>query len=458
MKKIIFILVLVAAIGGNGLRAQDTIYLLDVRDLENYFIPPEWPRFPDDFTFNEYYEAYQVYIMFCGQNRSQMAEWGYRMLTDDTLDIYGIAAVLCPGNTMQNWLGMELTWDTSSLYAHTWLMLYDVESDTLHRLVDSSYTYVHSWQRPEHYVQFGWYNSYSGYGYPPLPLFERYFPSPVTVADSFYVGNVVPRDHPYIHSDISFPRVITEDLDNSLYQDTVDFFQRTHWKYYSSMFNTNYDYWTAGWSGEVPKTHPLIFPILSPPDTMDAPVDTITTGYLILHSGNTLVVAPGDTLVIGGDTLVVTGDTLVVTLGDTLVLGGSTFVVNPGDTLFVNPGDTLFVSPDGTVTAGPGGTFVVGSGSGTSDPGDDPGVGLRQADMLYRYTSVSPNPATQRATVTSSFGLERIEVYDPQGRQTLTLPATGYRATLDLSAWPRGTYLLRILTPLGTTTKKLLVQ
>ena len=193
-----------------------------------------------------------------------------------------------------------------------------------------------------------------------------------------------------------------------------------------------------------------MFPILTPEPVI--PSDTLTTGYLVLHSGNTLVVAPGDTLVIGGDTVIVTGDTLNITLGDTIVLGGSTFVVNPGDTLFVNPGDTLFVSPDGTVTVNPGGTVVVGSGSGT------PGVGLRQADMLYRYTAVSPNPATDRATVTSSFGLERIEVYDPQGRQTLTLPASGYRAVLDTRSWPRGTYLLRIHTPLGPTTKKLLLQ
>jgi len=29
---------------------------------------------------------------------------------------------------------------------------------------------------------------------------------------------------------------------------------------------------------------------------------------------------------------------------------------------------------------------------------------------------------------------------------------------LDVSSWPSGTYLLRITTPTGTTTKKLLIQ
>ncbi|MBP5546962.1 MAG: T9SS type A sorting domain-containing protein [Bacteroidales bacterium] len=54
--------------------------------------------------------------------------------------------------------------------------------------------------------------------------------------------------------------------------------------------------------------------------------------------------------------------------------------------------------------------------------------------------------------------MTQIEAFDEQGRLVQTLPATGLKATLDVSSWPRGTYLLRILTPAGPTTKKLLVQ
>ena len=105
---------------------------------------------------------------------------------------------------------------------------------------------------------------------------------------------------------------------------------------------------------------------------------------------------------------------------------------NPIDTTD-NPIDTT-VGPDSTLT------------------------GIGKVDMVGRYVSVSPNPAGDRATVVSSFGLTAIEAYDPQGRQLYTAPATGLKAGLDVSAWPRGTVLLHIHTPAGTAVKKLLLR
>ena len=88
----------------------------------------------------------------------------------------------------------------------------------------------------------------------------------------------------------------------------------------------------------------------------------------------------------------------------------------------------------------------------------DSTLGVKNVDMVGRYVSVSPNPAGDRATVLSSFGLTTIEAYDPQGRKLYTLPATGLKSELDVSAWPRGTVLLHIHTPAGTTVKKLLLR
>ena len=105
---------------------------------------------------------------------------------------------------------------------------------------------------------------------------------------------------------------------------------------------------------------------------------------------------------------------------------------NPIDTTD-NPIDTT-VGPDSTLT------------------------GIGKVDMVGRYVSVNPNPAGDRATVVSSFGLTAIEAYDPQGRQLYTAPATGLKAELDVSAWPRGTVLLHIHTPAGTTVKTLLLR
>ena len=103
-------------------------------------------------------------------------------------------------------------------------------------------------------------------------------------------------------------------------------------------------------------------------------------------------------------------------------------------------------------------SFGHGAIDTTLNPNDTTHVGLHQTDMLRLYTSVSPNPATGKARVTSSFGLTQIDVYDTRGRLLHSLPATGLKADLDVSSWPRGTYLLRIQTPAGPTTKKLLVQ
>ena len=100
--------------------------------------------------------------------------------------------------------------------------------------------------------------------------------------------------------------------------------------------------------------------------------------------------------------------------------------VNPDDSTGINPGDTLAV---------------------------------RSPALLDRYTAAFPNPASDKVSVVSSFGLSRIEAFDAQGRlvYNTTCPPS-LSASLDVSSWPRGSYLLRIHTPAGTTTKKLLVQ
>ena len=72
--------------------------------------------------------------------------------------------------------------------------------------------------------------------------------------------------------------------------------------------------------------------------------------------------------------------------------------------------------------------------------------------------SVQPNPAVDEARVLSSFGLRGIEAYNAGGQKVYEGKAKGLEATLDVKGWPRGTYLLRITTPLGTVTKKLLEQ
>ena len=175
----------------------------------------------------------------------------------------------------------------------------------------------------------------------------------------------------------------------------------------------------------------FIFPIIAPPDTTANPSDTtvVNPNDTVINLGDTIIVLPGDTLIIGGDTLVNTGDTVIVTPGEPIIIGGDTIVVNPGDSVIVNPGNSLSI--------------------------------IRQDDLIYRYTSLQPNPASDKVKVLSSFGISCIEAYDLRGRLVYTNTFKHshiHTFSLDVSSWPRGTYLLRILTPAGPTTKKLLIQ
>ena len=96
-----------------------------------------------------------------------------------------------------------------------------------------------------------------------------------------------------------------------------------------------------------------------------------------------------------------------------------------------------------------------GTGGGS---GSDTTLTITASDAAARYVSVQPNPAVDEARVLSSLGLERIEAYNAGGQKVYEGKAEGLEATLDVKGWPRGTYLLRITTPMGTVTKKLLVE
>ncbi len=73
---------------------------------------------------------------------------------------------------------------------------------------------------------------------------------------------------------------------------------------------------------------------------------------------------------------------------------------------------------------------------------------------------ISPNPASHTVDITSSLPITGIELTDVLGHKVsgFQTPHSEFKVTLDLTAYPRGTYLLRILTPAGPTTKKLLIQ
>jgi hypothetical protein len=63
------------------------------------------------------------------------------------------------------------------------------------------------------------------------------------------------------------------------------------------------------------------------------------------------------------------------------------------------------------------------------------------ASLLSFYTNIMPNPAAESVTITSSFGLTRIEVYNLRGMLVYSEPAGFSSATIDLRGWAVGQLL-----------------
>ena len=69
-----------------------------------------------------------------------------------------------------------------------------------------------------------------------------------------------------------------------------------------------------------------------------------------------------------------------------------------------------------------------------------------------------PNPAATMTRVVSGVGLTRVEAYDVAGAKVTEQDVVGNETTLYVSSWPAGAYLVRVTTPSGIVTKKLIVQ
>lgn len=72
--------------------------------------------------------------------------------------------------------------------------------------------------------------------------------------------------------------------------------------------------------------------------------------------------------------------------------------------------------------------------------------------------TLQPNPAATMVRVVSDVGLTWVEAYYIVGAKVADQVVAGNETTLNVSSWPVGTYLLRLTTPVGSVTKKLIVQ
>ncbi len=90
--------------------------------------------------------------------------------------------------------------------------------------------------------------------------------------------------------------------------------------------------------------------------------------------------------------------------------------------------------------------------------GVDTNAAVLPSDLMQSFVTLSPNPATDRVQVLSSFGLVAIEVYDADGRQVHAEKVSGLARTIDTGHWPRGIYMLHITTPYGPVVRKLVLR
>ena len=88
---------------------------------------------------------------------------------------------------------------------------------------------------------------------------------------------------------------------------------------------------------------------------------------------------------------------------------------------------------------------------------DTGGTAAIEVPLLERLTYLMPNPAAEQVEVLSSYGMTRVEAYSLQGTKMADLRVRGLGATLDVSDWPEGMYIVVVHTPAGNVTKKLVV-
>ncbi len=91
-----------------------------------------------------------------------------------------------------------------------------------------------------------------------------------------------------------------------------------------------------------------------------------------------------------------------------------------------------------------------------SIPGNASGDVSIEEDVVGRYTYMMPNPAGDRVTLLSSFRMRKVELFNMEGKRIACHEADGLSMALDLSGYASGTYIVRVSTQLGVTTKRLM--
>ena len=246
----------------NFCQAQDTVF--GQYEPMDYYYYNHWPN-------NENGDL--LIGACCGVGDGFGIEFAKGLYTDNSLKVYGIAAILVtpPDYNVSfiNNYGIDSLarsrhiYDTSYEKLIEYLRLYDYDS-TGDSLIMVDETPVHIRHTPVSYILDLHHNNFpfdTTYPlWPPMPVYERYFDSAHTMIDSFYVGYTVIHDNS-ITVDGVFYRQEMWDVSSIYFYALQGFQEKIAFHYINSLQESR---WVLG------QQHSFIyvFPILTPnPDT-----------------------------------------------------------------------------------------------------------------------------------------------------------------------------------------------
>ncbi len=284
------IALLALAAGMAPAAAQDTVY---GKALRAGHYSSVWP----DTT---YLDTHRVYFRLV----DQAGQYGLIHHTDSALTIYGIAAALCtpPDYNSPQSVAMEASdiLDTSrSALRDEHLKLWEMYGDTIEEIADLP---VAVSKPPDYYWDLMLTPVESGRILRPLPMYERYFPEPITVQDSFIIGkktvngsglgNPPELQYDQYNWDVALCAYLAADSNGDFIRYPRNYIYETRSRTIDGN-DTIYTYW---WEKENRRNqyvgYSIIFPIITPnPDTGRTDTTQTGIGHMTPVERNT-VVAP----------------------------------------------------------------------------------------------------------------------------------------------------------------------
>ena len=394
--------------------------------------------------------------------------------TDTALTILGIAAISSfyvgdntPSELLPEYFRLYKPWTNDKTGEDEMELLAETRWDTA---------------SPSHYMFLSMYRTavlnddLTTYSYYPDPVYhtvyESYFPNPVTVRDSFYVGGT-------LNNNFS-----TGERDSACFNGEWAYFWRVTRHYPIAVYFNTHPYPDAIEAGIVPK--PSYYKIrLHQVDAFNYFRDYEAEKWYFIHTDAFVNFFPiidtgrRNTVVISDSCPTPTNMRLLGIRNGQAVLGWNDLGLGTwevavwsedlGDSCRLIPTSAAFVALSDLDSARCYFACVrtvceEGMKSAWSDtirfcmPADSGEGDVAVSTIEEQTTQLMPNPASGKVTVYSSFRIATVEVFSMKGERMMKQTVDGLATTIDVSSLPAGAYMVRIDTNRGTVYKKLIVQ